>query len=282
MSQQEYKGPFFRITHTIEGEGPHLTNPHDYYDDTYTVTVVLYGEGACYIEGNGYKLSDGDLVVISPDEIRHFKFAQSGYHERVSLYFSKTLLSSMWELELLLIQIFRKDPPGIGNKYTAQDYNRETVMYIIDNLCSIIQNADLSMKDSRIHLLILELLFTLYDSQKPAVMPLSNQAQDSKIWEICRYIKEHLSDNLSYSQLQARFFVSRYQLTEVFKRTTGMTLTEYITHKRLLQVTTLVCNGDGIESAAYRSGFHTYSHFYKEFKKRYKLSPKEYYSNNNK
>ena len=82
-----------------------------------------------------------------------------------------------------------------------------------------------------------------------------------------------------FGYLQNRFFVSRYQLTEVFRRSTGMTLTGYIIYKRLMFVKSLVRSGEGIENAAYKAGFNTYSHFYKEFKKRYATSPKKYFRN---
>lgn len=96
--------------------------------------------------------------------------------------------------------------------------------------------------------------------------------------DICRYIHENLTENFSYQYLQDKFSVSRYQLTEIFQRNTGMTLTEYIIVKRLIKAGSFVRNGSGIEEAAFRAGFRNYSHFYKEFVKYNHTSPRKYFS----
>ena len=82
---------------------------------------------------------------------------------------------------------------------------------------------------------------------------------------------------LTYEHLQDKFLVSRYQLTEIFRRSTGMTLTEYILQKRLMKVISLVRDGTGIERAAFQAGFRNYSHFYKEFVKHKNISPQKYF-----
>ena len=86
-------------------------------------------------------------------------------------------------------------------------------------------------------------------------------------------------EDLSYNALQDLFLVSRYQLTEVLARDMGMSLTEYIIRKRLNRTIVLVREGAGIEESAYRAGFNTYSHFYKEFVKYYKKSPRAFFDN---
>lgn len=273
MAVTEYIGKHFRVTHTVEEHGPHPTIPYDYYDETFAVTFILQGKGICYIEGNGYPLEDGDLVLLSPDEIRSFRLEQSGRHERVSIYFTNTLLTDFYDYVLPLQRLYRARPIGTGNRYTPADYDPQQLLPLLQQLCGLME-AEMPEREARMHLLILQFLFVLYDRAKS--VPAEGGGQSTVVAEICTYIKDHLDQNLSYTALQNRFFVSRYQLSEVFRRNTGMTLTEYIIYKRLMRVISLVRTGEGIEIAAYQAGFHTYSHFYKEFKKRYNTSPKEY------
>lgn len=276
MAKREYRAKFFRITYTLEEEGPHPTNPYDYYDDTYTITAVFQGEGICYIEGNANALQPGTIVAMSPEEIRSFRLKQTGCHERLSLYFSGSVLSPLWDYELPLLQVFRAHAPGSGNRYTQDRYDAATVIPILEKLRGIITEEGDHLKEPRAHLLILELLFALYDAGNVQPETAAGIAQDRKIAEICKFIKEHLEEDLSYERLQKQFLVSRYQLTEIFRRNTGMPLTEYIIYKRLMQAMSKIRNGEGMENAAYQAGFRTYSHFYREFKKHYKMSPKQY------
>ena len=103
------------------------------------------------------------------------------------------------------------------------------------------------------------------------------QPQDATTRAICKYIDEHLQENLSYKHMQKIFFVSRYYLATKFLQQTGMTLTKYVILRRLCHTCALAKNGMTIEEAAYQSGFNNYSHFYKEFTKNFRLSPREYF-----
>lgn len=276
MAFTEYVGKHFRVKHTVEEDGPHPTIPYDYYDETYAITFILQGRGICYIEGEGYPLEDGNLVILSPDEIRSFRLEQNGRHERVSIYFTDILLTDFCDYTLPLQHLFRARPLGSGNWYTPADYDSEQILPFFQQLITFVEK-ETPEREARMHLMILQLLFALYDHAES--MPKESDSQNNIVAELCNYIKNNLNQDLSYHVLQNRFFLSRYQLSEVFRRHTGMTLTEYIIHKRLMRVISLVRAGEGIETAAYQAGFHTYSHFYKEFKKRYNTSPKKYLQN---
>lgn len=276
MSRQEYKARDFWITHTTEEDGPHETIPHDHYDDSFCITFILTGSGTCYVEGTAYPLSAGTIMVISPDEIRWFQLEQSGYHERITLYFSGSILTSLWGYELPLIQRFIANPSEFGNWFTREHYDSAVVNPVLEELRALLV-SDTDMKGPRLHLLILQLLFALYDARRHnAEQPVMSEP-DTVILEICKYIKSHLQEDLSYQFFQKQFFVSRYQLTEKFKQQTGMTLTKYVNTKRLMQVITNVRKGMRLEAAAYDAGFRTYCHFYKEFVKHFEKAPKAYF-----
>lgn len=277
MARKAFSSKYFRITHTVEEDGPHLTIPYDFYDEEYSITVILQGRGTCFVEGNGYSLTDGTIIAISPEEIHSYHLRQNGYHERLTVYFSKEILSPLWDHELPLALIFHGHSSGVGNCYNPDKYDMTHILAVVEKLRKLVDNDEATHRECRAHLLILEFLFLLYDASET-----ENEisfAQDEKIGQICRYIKENLTEHLSYEHLQKHFLVSRYQLTTVFRHNTGMTLTEYILHKRLMQAIALIRNGEGTETAAYKAGFHTYSHFYKAVKKRYHVSPKEFSTN---
>ena len=124
--------------------------------------------------------------------------------------------------------------------------------------------------------LMLQMITIIQDAADHALRSLELQPQDEIIKAICKYIEEHISEDLSYKKLQKLFYVSRYHLGTKFPQQTGKSLTKYVIFKRLICVCNLVRDGMGIEEAAYRSGFNTYSHFYKEFIQTFGTSPSEY------
>ena len=279
MSKTEYNSTYFKLTHTIEQTPPHPTIPYDYYDDTYAVTILISGEGTCSVEGNVYEIRDGDLMILSPDEIRSFKFSNHGYHERLSVYFSDSVLLPLFEYDLPLMNIFRNRSLGVGNKYSFGEYETERVSSILDQLKELAQKENDPNTTAKLHTLIFQLMFWIYDSRELKRSHEISTLNASVIFDICCYIKNNLDRDLSYKALQDLFLVSRYQLTTVFARDMGMSLTEYIIRKRLNRVIFLVREGAQIEESAYNAGFHTYSHFYKEFVKYYKKSPRAFFEN---
>ena len=282
MPRVEYNTTYFRLTHTIEAEPPHPTIPHDYYDDTYTLTIVIKGKGTCSVEGNVYQLCDGDMMLLSPDEIRSFKFENEGYHERLSIYFSESILLPLLEYDPPLTKAFHRRSFGLGNKCSVDLYRSEYVISIIKDIKEFAAQENDPINTARLHILLLQFLFWIYDSRKLYKTYNDSAIGDSIAFEICNYIKNNLDKDLSYEHLQNAMLVSRYQLTNVFAHNIGMTLTEYIIRKRLSKVISLVVGGDGIENAAYRAGFHTYSNFYKKFVKYYKVSPHNFFKNKSK
>jgi AraC-like DNA-binding protein len=278
MAKTEYNATCFKLTHTIEEQPPHPTIPYDYYDDNYAITILIRGEGTCSVEGNVYEIKDGDLMVLSPDEIRSFKFGNHGYHERLSVYFTDSVLLPLFEYDLPVMNVFRNRSLGLGNMYSFDIYERERIIAITDQLKELAQKENDPINTARIHTLIFQLLFWLYTSRNLKQSQERAPELDSVIFDICCYIKNNLDKDLSYKKLKDRFLVSQYQLTEVFSRNMGMTLTKYIIRKRLNRVVSLVREGWGIEESAYKAGFHTYSHFYKEFSKYYKKSQRAFFA----
>jgi AraC-like DNA-binding protein len=281
MAKTEYNATCFKLTHTIEEQPPHPTIPYDYYDDNYAITILIRGEGTCSVEGNVYEIKDGDLMVLSPDEIRSFNFDDNGYHERLSVYFSDSVLLPLFEYDLPLMNIFRNRSLGLGNKYSFGEYKTKQVISILDQLKEFVQKETDSINTAKLHTLIFQLLFWIYESHNLKKLHEISSVSNPTIFNICCYIKNNLDKELSYNTLQKLFLVSRYQLAEVFVRNMGMPLTEYIIRKRLNRTIFLVREGAGIEESAYNAGFHTYSHFYKEFVKYYKKSPRAFFNQMN-
>lgn len=99
------------------------------------------------------------------------------------------------------------------------------------------------------------------------------------VFHICRYIQSHLDEQLTYANLQKRFFVGRRFLAVIFPKYVSMTVTTYIIEQRLETVCTLIRRGVGLKEAAFQAGFSTYSHFFKQFKKRYGIAPGMFFEN---
>lgn len=274
MARISFRGNLFKINHTCTDDAP-LTRSQNYTNEYLTVSVLLQGRGTCFVEGSRYTMEPGDILVLRANELRHFQFEHRGTHERISFHMSPSLLSPMWNYDLSLLQIFTERPAGIGNRITPADPERMVFFAVLNEIKEILaQDRTDQVREAELHLLILRLLLCLHQGKAPA----AGDSLDPITKQICRYIHDHLADKLSYRHLQEHCYVSRYQLGAAFRRSTGLTLTEYIVQKRLLRASELILQGESYGSAARLAGFPNYSYFYKTFVKYRGVAPNQYFN----
>ncbi len=106
--------------------------------------------------------------------------------------------------------------------------------------------------------------------------PLTRKAQLSLYEQLCFYIDEHLSEDLSLERLAAELFVSKYHIAHVFKDEIGMSIHQYISKKRLARCREALLGDVPVTKVYLLFGFHDYSSFYRAFKKEYGISPKDF------
>lgn len=123
---------------------------------------------------------------------------------------------------------------------------------------------------------ILSILFLRSCIASDHVM-LSRNKKNLVMDDIFRYIREHLTEDLSLEILEQQFYVSRYHLCREFKKMTGQTIHSYITKSRLNLCKKYIEQGKPIKEVYSLGGFGGYNHFFRAFKKEYGMTPKEYY-----
>jgi DNA-binding response OmpR family regulator/two-component sensor histidine kinase len=99
---------------------------------------------------------------------------------------------------------------------------------------------------------------------------------------ITRIIHEHLdNDSLTLDFIANETAISKMQLYRKMKDLIGQTPTEYIRSIRLKQAEKLLkITNKTVQEIMYTCGFNNKAYFYREFAKKYHLTPKEYRSQN--
>jgi AraC-like DNA-binding protein len=91
------------------------------------------------------------------------------------------------------------------------------------------------------------------------------------------YILNHLTDALALEDVSRQAGISPFHFCKVFKRTTGMTFTEFVNKARVEQAKRLLLKPQArITEVAYDSGFQSLSQFNRSFRRVTSTSPTEY------
>jgi two-component system response regulator YesN len=94
---------------------------------------------------------------------------------------------------------------------------------------------------------------------------------------IVRYVEEHLSEDISNEILSSFFHYSQNYLGQVFKRDKEVSISEFVTQKRIDEAKRILREEYlNVSEVAYRVGFKDNHYFCTVFKKLTGLTPKEY------
>lgn len=121
--------------------------------------------------------------------------------------------------------------------------------------------------------MVLRIIINMQCDFKP-----SEASTDSDV--VCRikkYIELHYEQDLSLDTMSKHFFIGKYQISRIFKKTYGINYSDYILKIRMENAALLLkTTSYKLYDVARRTGFEETSYFSNVFKKYYGITPNEY------
>ena len=225
---------------------------------------ILQGKGHVHVEGNKYELRPGCFFLMRPGEAHYIVLDPAVTYNRATVHFDPGFLDSVDGSRSLLKPYFDREP-GKYNCFRPSEYK--------DTQCAVWFKSILEQPD-RINIVINLMCILRKFCQFHDIASLQT-VQESLEYQIMRYIQEHPQEELSPQQLCAKFYISRTQLYRRFKETTGSSVSEYITLRRILRAQELIAQGYKPTQCYTLAGFSDYSTFYRAYLKHFGHSPSQ-------
>ncbi len=242
---------------------------HHYYEFLYFKS----GDASYLVENNIYPVEKGDIFITRPNELHTLVFHSDKQYERDFVQISKSFIAEF----PVLFEAIDARPPGTYNcikkdiaaKYNLYEYFDNVKHYVLYRL----PESDAMIKSYTIQFLVkLNSISETTNNSRPS--------SGNRIDNIIEYLTYNISSDITLDFLADKFFINKYHMCHIFKKTTGLTIKEFINIRKITKAKNLLCSGTDIMSLCYECGFNDYSTFYKTFKKLTGKSPKNFIHNN--
>ncbi|MBQ7032192.1 MAG: helix-turn-helix transcriptional regulator [Clostridia bacterium] len=230
------------------------------------IFLLLKGEIDFLIENSTYPLSARDILLINETEVHTLRSVRDSEYERITLHIFPSFFEKYGVADYK--KVFYERVPGRHNRIRGYSPEGEQLYALFMKMERYIQENPTC--DKVIDAVLIEILYLLNSA---SLSEGDRKKVNETVAGILRYINEHLSDSLTLNEIAETFYISKYHLCHIFKKSTGFSIKDYIIQKRILLVQSLCQNGMRISEAAAQAGFGNYSNFYRIYVDRTGHSP---------
>ena len=236
----------------------------------YEILYLIDGSISYIIEGETYKVSAGDIILVSPNEIHTLKIKENTSYERAVILFSLEIIEGLLEdgKKYRLFENERKMPRVI-NKESAQRYG------LGEQIMSIVESED-DEPYKRLHSIskLIEFIISLDKVLKKPIPDIkAPYTKDALIARVIELIDENIRRPISLDALAGELFVSKSTLCHRFSSYMHITPGRYITTKKMQLAQRLLQDGMGAQEVCRELGYDNYTTFYYNYKQIIGSSP---------
>ena len=229
----------------------------------YEIVCVTQGRASCIIEGSEFSIGPRSLLMFRPMTYHSFTIDSTTPYERYVVDFSEGALPP--DARRMLEHLMQCSESG---NYFPEGTVTDRVISAFERF-EVARELQTEEKNAYVRAILSELV--IFISALRGEKILRNEHEIGA--RVIRYLNENIDKDLSLDKLSARFFVSKYYLCRAFKKQNGISIHNYVNHKRIMYAKQLIDLGETASGAAYKVGFGDYSAFYRAYLKIVGRSP---------
>jgi AraC-like DNA-binding protein/mannose-6-phosphate isomerase-like protein (cupin superfamily) len=270
---KEYSSPTgsFHFHHAVSHEGQaFLISPESHR--LFEVLYLISGDLEYAVEGEHYAVGEGDIILISPNEIHSLKIGSETSYERVVVMFDIQALGGILSEERiplhdLLFNNFQRY--RVIKKEVAEENRLKDLFFAIVNNEEPKEYAQLAFISNLIRLIIA--LDKLLVEENASFW--NATTVNPTIKNIIEYINTHIDEPLRLDDIAKHAFVSKSTICHKFKEDMNISINRYITVKKIHRAQELIQSGMSAQQASVTIGYENYNSFFYNYKKIIGVSP---------
>ncbi len=228
---------------------------------TYELTYVDRGQLHCVVDGNGYTLKQGQMMIFAPNQW-HMQYTDLNVTAR-----------------FLTVSFDLSCPAEVQLSDRVFDISTAEAMFL-KQLLREIEIDDMLSSDfirSYLKMLLLTVIRDSRSKKKRLKTPVAIRNENIIVSRTLQYIADHVYDKLSVEIVAKGTGVSASHLTALFHRQMNISPGEYIRRVKLEESKMLIREGRmNFSQIAAALNYSTIHHFSRQFKDNFGISPSEY------
>ena len=116
-----------------------------------------------------------------------------------------------------------------------------------------------------------------YAKNQSDALPIS--PSQKRVNEVIAYLQDHVSDNLTISDVAAHFYLNSDYLARIFRQHMHVSIGHYMTLQKISVAEALLRDGQSVSQVQEALGYSSYAYFFKTFRKITGFSPSQYRKN---
>ena len=224
----------------------------------FEIDYIVSGSGEYILNGEPYAIKNNALFFSTPLD----------FHE---IYFSsKTqIINIQFSAELVEHDLYKRLTGPIVAEDSSLFYQQ-----ILQSLCSYGPKSS-HYNQSFIKNMLNSILFLICSSKSSIVAKKHNEV-NNYFHEILIYTNEHFQEHISLADLSEKFHLRPEYISRLFKKNSNQTFSEYLTETRLSHAHKLLKISDmPVFEIATQSGYTSFPHFIRMFKRKYGFPPNQ-------
>ena len=244
--------------------------PSHTHIDWFELTIVLAGNGEIYTNRKKTCVSEGDIILSFPYDIHKIVSSPDNPLKYSFLSFRTTDEDIKKKFDEIFQSFYESD------KRLFRDQN---IIHLTEMIISEFSSPEYEQNSLITNLLHSIILLTVRSFLYKQTSPISNYTNHSEA--LCHKVMRYIDSNLfmieNLSQVAEHFHHNYSYLSNKFKETTKLTLTQYLTEKKLERAKLLIREGKlSFTEIAELLRYASLYSFSKSFKFHFGVSPSEY------
>ena len=241
---------------------------HFHWHENYEICQVLNKPCNFRVDGELIEAGVGDIIAINEHIIHQFLVPDNDTDIRVFQFSLKILMNFNSVIEPLKVHIKREEILAIPEL-------EEKINMLFDmmekegNAKKAFEKPFLQSLAASVYLL-LERHFSVDQSV------FAKNKDRQVFYKIVEYINEHFKEEISVGSISNELYLSRGRLADVFKKYSGVSITDYISSLRINNANYMLMHGSTATEAALESGFSSVRTFNNVYKSVMNMTPSEY------